>query len=457
MRLPLFPSVLIVAFVSLVAIGGVHGAAQPPYDTPPAAEPPYFRVRYEASTQAGELPYAVSYTVWLPPGVKTVRGVIVHQHGCGEGSCKSGQTGAYDLHWQALARKHGCALLSPSYEQPEKANCSLWCDPRNGSQKKFQQGLDDLAKLTGHPELGKVPWALWGHSGGGVWVGSMTLLQPERVAAVWLRSGTPRLTAQQPVPLPPLPVPAAALGVPMMCNLGTKEGVTDTTGRFAGVWNGSKGFFHNIRAQGGLIGVAVDPKSSHDCGNSRYLAIPWFDACLTARLPDEAGGTQLKAMPVKEAHLATLRSTVAIAASDFKEDPKIAIWLPDARLAKAWEEYSRDGEVTDGTAPESPTEVRVTANGEITWRAEADLESGIGAFIIQRDGVEIGRVPQKPVGNIGRQIFQQNGYSDSPTPPLAAMRFVDPEFQAGSAAQYRIITVNSAGKASAPASGSAAR
>jgi hypothetical protein len=32
----------------------------------------------------------------------------------------------------------------------------------------------------------------------------------------------------------------------------------------------------------------VDPNSGHDCGNSRYLAIPWFDACLAARLPDQS-------------------------------------------------------------------------------------------------------------------------------------------------------------------------
>jgi hypothetical protein len=111
---------------------------RPPYDVFPPAEPPYYRVRYEASTIAGELVFPVNYTVWVPTGVESLRGLIVHQHGCDEGSCKSGLTGAFDLHWQALARKHGCALMSPSYEQPEKANCQLWCDPRNGSRAALQ-------------------------------------------------------------------------------------------------------------------------------------------------------------------------------------------------------------------------------------------------------------------------------------------------------------------------------
>ncbi|HIG80794.1 MAG TPA: hypothetical protein EYQ62_03940, partial [Verrucomicrobiales bacterium] len=155
----------------LLALTIPVSAQQAPYDKPPSAVPPYYRVRYEASTKPGELIFPVQYTVWIPAGVETLRGVVVHQHGCGEGSCKSGQTGAFDLHWQALAKKHGCALLAPSYEQPQKADCQMWCDPRNGSGGAFRKALADLGKRSGHPELATVPWALWGHSGGGHWVG----------------------------------------------------------------------------------------------------------------------------------------------------------------------------------------------------------------------------------------------------------------------------------------------
>jgi hypothetical protein len=142
--------------------------------------PPYYRIRYEASITPGQLVYPVTFTAWVPSAVKTLRGIILHQHGCGEGSCKSGQTGAFDLHWQALAKKHDCALISPSYEQPDKADCQLWCDPRNGSDDIFQRSLRDLALQSGHPELSEVPWAIWGHSGGGHWAGGMVLLHPKR-------------------------------------------------------------------------------------------------------------------------------------------------------------------------------------------------------------------------------------------------------------------------------------
>ena len=167
--------------VALIVLPVAIFAQQPPYDVFPPAEAPYYRVRYEASAQPGELSFSVNYTLWIPKDVKSLRGVIVHQHGCGEGSCKSGLTGAYDLHWQALAKKHDCALLAPAYEQPEMADCQLWCDPRNGSGAAFQKGLIDLGAKSGHPELAKLPWALWGHSGGGHWAGGMVLLHPDQI------------------------------------------------------------------------------------------------------------------------------------------------------------------------------------------------------------------------------------------------------------------------------------
>lgn len=214
----------------------------------------------------------------------------MHQHGCGEGSCRSGLTGAWDLHWQALAKQHDCALLSPAWEQPEQADCQKWCDPRNGSGASFLRALQDLGELCGHPELASVPWALWGHSGGGHWAGGMVMLYPERVVAAWLRSGVPLLEADSSrASIRPHVLPEAALRVPIMCNPGTQEGVTVKDGRFAGVWPANEKFFAALCSRGGQIAVAVDPLTSHECGNQRYLAIPWLSSCLSARLPAQPG------------------------------------------------------------------------------------------------------------------------------------------------------------------------
>lgn len=422
----------------------VSSAQQAPYDNPPPVEAPYYRVRYEESDKPGELIFPVQYTVWVPPGVKTLRGVVVHQHGCGEGSCKSGQTGAFDLHWQALAKKHDCALLAPSYEQPQKADCQMWCDPRNGSSRAFQKALSDLGKLSGHPELAKVSWALWGHSGGGHWAGGMTLLHPERVVAAWLRSGVPLLVTNPDRPTIKVhDLPMAALKVPVMCNPGTKEGVTVKDGRFARVWPANEIFFNTMRGRGALIGVSVDPLSAHECGNQRYMAIPWLDACLTARLPKQVGDP-LKPMPTKGAWLAPLLGPKASPAAKFKGDSSKAVWLPNRSVAHAWQRYIKDTEVPDKTPPPAPTGLQVDGS-KLTWKAEADLESGLAHFIIERDGKPIATVPENGKNRFGRPIFQGLQYSDTPTVPLMKMEFTDKTARPGKQHRYRVIAVNTVG------------
>jgi len=430
--------------LALMCLTGQLAAQQPPYDVFPTTQPPYYRVRYEAGTQAGELTFAVNYTIWIPPNIQTLRGVIVHQHGCGEGSCKSGLTGAYDLHWQALAEKHGCALLAPSYEQPEKADCQMWCDPRNGSGNAFQKCLVDLGKQSGHPELAQVPWALWGHSGGGHWAGGMVLLYPERVAAAWLRSGVPLLAPNPQRPtIKAHTLPKAALTVPIMCNLGTQEGVSVPEGRFASVWPANKTFFAELRSQGGLIGIAIDPRTSHECGNQRYLAIPWLDACLSARLPDTVGAP-LKPMPTANAWLAEVTGSEALPAGSYGGEPLKAAWLPSESLAHAWMQYVKDTNVADTTPPPAPTEVRVSGQ-EVTWQARADLESGVASFIIERDGQVVATVPEQGKNAFGRVIFQNLQYSDTPTQPLVKMQYVDTQAEAGKQYTYRVIAVNTVG------------
>ncbi len=428
----------------LLALVTVCSAQNPPYDNAPDVAPPYFKVRYKASEKPGELIFPVQYTVWIPAGVKALRGVVVHQHGCGEGSCKSGQTGAFDLHWQALARKHGCALLAPSYEQPQKADCQMWCDPRNGSSDKFQQALADLGKMAGHPELATVPWALWGHSGGGHWVGGMVMLHPERVAAAWLRSGVPLFEENPDRPsIKAHKLPEAALQVPMMCNPGTKEGVTVKDGRFAKVWPANETFFKTVRGKGGLVGVSVDPLTAHECGNQRYMAIPWLDACLAARHPDKQEGA-LKTMPVDNSCLAPLLGVTAVPRCEFKGNNSEAVWLPDSSVAKKWMHYVTDTNVPDTTPPPAPTHVVVKGN-IVTWDAEADLESGISHFIIYRDGNQVATVPEKPTNRFGRSIFQGLQYSDTPAAPLVKMEFTDATATSGKKAEYRVVAVNTAG------------
>src|SRR5271157_3035711 len=59
---------------------GPSSALPPP---PAGGSGKYFRIDYPGSTAADELETSVTYTLWIPDGVKTLRGIIVHQHGAG--------------------------------------------------------------------------------------------------------------------------------------------------------------------------------------------------------------------------------------------------------------------------------------------------------------------------------------------------------------------------------------
>ena len=189
---------------------------------------------------------------------------------------------------------------------------------------------------------------------------------------MWLRSGVPLFKAnpdRQTIKAYDK-IPDAVLKVPIMCNPGTKEGVTDKKNKFARVWPANETYLNTLRAKNALVGVSIDPLTSHECGNSRYMAITWLDACLTARLPEKTG-SPLKPMPENDAYLAPFLGKKAVAEKDFKGDKTKASWLPNEAVAKAWEHFVKDTAIPDTTPPPSPTNLVVKGN-QLSWKVEAD-------------------------------------------------------------------------------------
>jgi hypothetical protein len=419
--------------------------------TPSSSAGRYLQLSYPPSKTEGELQIGATYNLWVPDGIQTVRAVIVHQHGASIPAAQAGATSAYDLHWQALAKKWDCVLLGPSYHVLNDAidltpgGAELWFDPRRGSDRVFLRALDEFAVKSGHAEIAVAPWCLWGHSGGGIWSNVMCMLHPERVLAAFLRSGTaamfrPMHEFKQPT------VPPEIYEIPTMVNFGVGE-------RGNRPWSGSIATFQDYRAQGAPIGLAPDPRTAHFCGDSRYLAIPFFDACLQLRLSEWT--KILKPIDLSSAWLATPFGDTAVHAAEFKGDPTKAVWLPNAVVARIWMEYSRTGTVGDADAPPAPVNVRVRAGGnhgnEITWEAEADIISGLGGFIVLRDGHGIVKLPtQVPEVVYGRPLFQGLSFHDTPVAPLPKMLHVDASAQTGVKHKYSVIALNSAGVPSLP-------
>ena len=401
----------------------------------PAPEKPAF----------GQIVMAAEWRIWIPSDVQTLRGVVVHQHGCGAGSCDGGRTAVYDLHWQELARKHNCALMAVSYRQDDFA-CEMWCDPRNGSAQSFLDALEYFADYTGHEELTRVPWALWGHSGGGHWVGSMCQLYPKRIVGAWLRSGCPDTVG---LTFKELPMNDDVINVPIMLNLGAHEY------DFGIVWNSCWPYFCAMRQKNAKIGLIVDPKTGHETGNSRYPAIRFLDECLTDRLPLEPGTSELRptpdgyVLPVEEVSDAEISAeNIAVdpnkpdgnyTASERREFLKNGLWFLNKEYVDVWRKYSIDCTFEDSTPPPAPTDVCVNSSGLISWKCRADLESGLKNFVVYCDGEIVLELQGAPVCN-ARPAFQGIMYSDTPDYSMPKMERLIEGYD--SSRQYSIASVN---------------
>jgi len=269
---------------------------------------------------------------------------------------------------------------------------------------------------------------------------------PGRVVAVWCRSGTayPVWTSGQ---IPKVDVPKEAYEIPVVLNPGFRE---KGDKRFDGAWPGPEAMFAAWRQNNAPALFAPDPRSAHDCGDSRYLAIPWFDACLKARLgPDNS----LKPVAPQKGFWVGPDNR-PIAAADFQGDPLKAGWIPTEAVANAFVDYVISGTVADLTPPPAP---RVMARPDLlanttllTWEADADFESGIRSFEIRKNGKMIATIPEKPVATFGRPLFQGLSYHDTPTSPLPKLEYKDQTGGDPAKVQYEVITINSAGLRSKP-------
>jgi hypothetical protein len=240
-----------------------------------------------------------------------------------------------------------------------------------------------------------------------------------------------------------------------MGNAGVKE-------KDRGAWINTLATAREYRAKGGPAGFAPDPRTGHECGDSRYLAIPFFDATLAMRLPNKGSKEQtLRPVDMSKARLAAFLSDTAQPAAEYKGNPSYAAWLPNAAVAKAWMEYVKTGATADSSPPPVPTDLRVSSKGdrgnEITWNSEAVFDSGIGGFILRRDGKELAKLPETPVGKYGRPLFQAMSYHDTPEKPLPEMRYLDGSAKPGEKHTYSVIAVNGAGLASKPSNSKSTR
>ncbi|WP_449068974.1 hypothetical protein [Prosthecobacter sp.] len=321
----------------------------------------------------GERFQRAQFSCWLPDAGKPVTAVIIHQHGCTNASPVKHPPVTGDLHWRALARKHGCALLVPMYQVAK--GCDEWNNPDSGSERALFTALADFAQRSGRSELKDVPWVLWGHSGGSSWSAQMIVRHPKRVLAASFRGGCHKQFGDPAFRAKFAPV---ALHLPLLFVWGKRETVPTSSHHVS--WAPMNTMLRELRSQGGTVARVIDPRSEHDCCDSRLLVTSFFDVVLEARTArQELPGalvdmTSLQHRETKDANL---------------KDPAAA-WLPTPGLARMWREFSETGSLhPSGTKLAQPVlNISRSDAGHVrlTWRIDPSLDGGLRAIRIHRDG-----------------------------------------------------------------------
>lgn len=260
------------------------------------------------------------FSCWLPDVSKPIKAVIIHQHGCTNASPDKHPPITGDWHWRALARKHDAALIVPMYHVAK--NCDEWNDPKSGSERALFTALEDFAQQAKRPELKEAPWVLWGHSGGSSWSAQMIIRHPGRVLAASFRGGCHKQFGAPEFRQKFIPI---ARELPLLFVWGKRES-TPPSSHFVS-WVPMNTMFRELREQGGHVTRVIDPRSEHNCDDSRLMSLAFFDAVLSGKAkPGALVDTETRQdCELTETHL---------------KDPSIT-WTPNADFAALWRALAR--------------------------------------------------------------------------------------------------------------------
>ena len=363
--------------------------------------------------------------MWIPENVKAIKGIILHQHGCGESAFRSGRNASFDLQWRALAKKWDFALMGSSYTST--TDCHDWVEPEEGSYNTFIKGISEIARQSNHMELDRAPWVIWGHSGGGHWAYKMVLEHPEQIVCAVLKS--PAWTDTSSV----------GIQVPMLCLLGIQE-CYNVFSNF--VWAPAmEAMKYRIRKNGPVC-IAPDPTSGHESANSRLLAISFIDEILKHRCDDSTNRISRRDQCFVD--LDNLKLSDTLTERSYKDHGN---WFPDRLFAGKWSEYVKTGFITNITPPlEPPYSVEARKEGQHTiigWKAFSDINSGIIGFKVYRNGQLINADSIQSKWNL------RIDYHDNPTQIYDKFEFTDRNTTIKESCIYQVSLINQAGLESA--------
>jgi hypothetical protein len=360
--------------------------------------------------QEGDRFQHAEFSCWIADPSKPIRSVIIHQHGCTNASPEKHPPITSDWHWRALARKHDAALLVPMYQVAK--NCDEWNDPDSGSERALWLALEEFGQRFNRAEMTAAPWVLWGHSGGSSWSAQMIVRHPQRVLAASFRGGCHKQFGDPAFRAKFAPI---ARDLPLLFVWGKRESAPPSS-HFVS-WVPMNTMYRELREQGSKVCRVIDPLSEHGCDNSRLMSLLFFDAVLAGQAN-------------------------ATATTDPTEP-----WLPNASFAAQWREFSEQGRLTPQSPPRQAASLTATRDAEgvrLEWRLVPELDGGLRAIRLHRDGV------LWKEWALGEDGFLATSRDSTPS-ELRAPSLVD---DSPSSHRYTLTFLDSAGNESPPSEGS---
>lgn len=311
--------------------GGGGGGPSDPLPNPP--NPPGQQTVFDHASPLGD------YTIYLPPGTTTYRGVLLLAPGFGGDSRliadrrfdNEGSSLSFDgpeiQGYRALAQEHGMAVMGARFGSPNPTSLNQLED--------LVTALEELAVESQRPELATAPLLLDGLSNGGCVVYAFTRTFPERVIGFRTQKGGCHDIRDG----------GAAKQVPGFLNIGG----ADTQARCLNI----TAMFDSNRPAGALWALAVEPGAGHVPIRDLDVLFGWMEAVLTLRLPAAAGGG-LRPIAEDSGWLGN-RETAAVASfEDYDQERSQASWLPSAETAQDWSAFVSPGRPLGCPADSAP-------------------------------------------------------------------------------------------------------
>lgn len=286
-------------------------AAAPADDLLARVDVPLKKPRSRDSVLKGGSRDKVWVQVWIPDGVRVVRGLMCNPFS---------QDEPPDAHWRAACRAWGFGYVSINLDAVGRDDYD-----------SLTKGLAELAKTTGHEELNHAPFCFLGMSRGGGMSVTLAEMHPARtIAAV-------------PVCLPKAPATDEARRIPMLAIVGERDG-----SQLAGLTEK----LPNLREKNIPYGGAVQWGRAHEFGQANNLSFVFLGDVIAKRVgePPEPGKPyELKPFPAEDGWLAGPVAWVknqkdrpappAAPFAKFEGDTGKAVWLPTGRFAAVWQAF----------------------------------------------------------------------------------------------------------------------